>query len=153
MGVQASQPTSPSPRKRGSPPSPPAKAGGEGLSRGRGKSCFQFTPQRFTVCNRPPSKSVSITVHALKSSKVAKLRSKVSPEEWQARVDLAAAYRLIDLYRMSDLIANRISIRVPGEHDEATDKNYQPHVRRPFGVLDWPALLRKLDRIDPGFRD
>ena len=27
------------------------------------------------------------------------------------------------------------------------------HVRRPFGVMDWPALLRKLDRIDPGFRD
>ena len=36
---------------------------------------------------------------------------------------------------------------------EATYQNYQPHVRRPFGVLDWPALLRKLDRIDPGFRD
>ncbi len=249
-----------------------------------------------------------MTVHALKSSKVASLRSKVSPEEWQARVDLAAAYRLIDLYGMSDLIANHISMRVPGEHDaflinaygllyeeitassllkidhegkilakpdfgdldygvnragfvihshtwagmavstmacgllpntqtsmrfakigyrdydgvvidtaarealvkslgdnnalilrnhgllttgaavaeafnsmhrlelscktqiaamscntrltelpadviEATYKNYQPHVRRPFGVLDWPALLRKLDRIDPGFRD
>jgi hypothetical protein len=38
------------------------------------------------------------------------LRSKVSPEEWQARVDLAAAYRLIDLYGMSDLIANHNSI-------------------------------------------
>ena len=58
-----------------------------------------------------------MTVHALKSPKVANLRSKVSPEEWQARVDLAAAYRLIDLYGMSDLIANHISVRVPGEHD------------------------------------
>ncbi len=37
-----------------------------------------------------------MTVHALKKSNVANLRSKVSPEEWQARVDLAAAYRLID---------------------------------------------------------
>jgi hypothetical protein len=36
---------------------------------------------------------------------------------------------------------------------DATYVNYQPHVRRPFGVLGWPALLRKLDRIDPGFRE
>jgi len=262
-------------------------------------------------------------VHALKTAKVADLRAKVSPEEWQARVDLAAAYRLVDLYGMSDLIANHISVRVPGEPDaflinaygllyeeitassllkidhegnilakpdfggldygvnragfvihsaihmakpevacvmhthtwagmavstmecgllpntqtamrfarisyhdydgvvidtasrealvrdlgdnnalilrnhgllttgatipeafnamhrlelacktqiaamscntrlievpadvvDATYMNYQPHVRRPFGVLDWPALLRKLDRIDPSFRD
>ncbi|KAF0100880.1 MAG: class II aldolase/adducin family protein [Rhodospirillaceae bacterium] len=58
-----------------------------------------------------------MAVHALKSSKVANLRSNVSPEEWQARVDLAACYRLIDLYGMSDLIANHISVRVPGEHN------------------------------------
>ena len=58
-----------------------------------------------------------MTVHALKKSNVADLRAKVSPEEWQARVDLAAAYRLIDLYGMSDLIANHISMRVPGEPD------------------------------------
>ena len=43
-----------------------------------------------------------MTVHALKSPKVASLRSNVSPEEWQARVDLAAAYRLVDLYGMTD---------------------------------------------------
>ena len=38
-----------------------------------------------------------MTVHALKTAKVANLRSQVSPEEWQARVDLAACYRLMDL--------------------------------------------------------
>jgi ribulose-5-phosphate 4-epimerase/fuculose-1-phosphate aldolase len=38
-----------------------------------------------------------------------------SPPEWQARVDLAACYRLIDLYGMSDMMANHISVRVPGE--------------------------------------
>ena len=265
-----------------------------------------------------------MSVHALKTAKVASLKSEVSPEEWQARVDLAACYRLMNLYEMTDLIANHISMRVPGEPDhflinaygllydeitassllkidhdgnvlakpefgpgldygvnragfvihsalhmakpdvncvihthtwagmavstmecgllantqtamrfahisyhdyegavldtdlraalvkdlgdnnamilrnhglltasktipeafnamhrlelscktqiaamscntklidvpadvvEATYINYQPHVRRPFGVLDWPALLRKLDRIDPSFRD
>jgi ribulose-5-phosphate 4-epimerase/fuculose-1-phosphate aldolase len=58
-----------------------------------------------------------MTVHALKTGKVADLRSAVSPEEWQARVDLAACYRLMDLYEMTDLIANHISMRVPGEPD------------------------------------
>jgi ribulose-5-phosphate 4-epimerase/fuculose-1-phosphate aldolase len=56
-----------------------------------------------------------MSVHALKTT--TNLRSKVSPEEWQARVDLAACYRLMDMYGMSDLIANHISVRVPGEHD------------------------------------
>jgi len=43
------------------------------------------------------------------------IKDKVSPEEWQARVDLAACYRLVDLYGMSDMMANHISARVPGE--------------------------------------
>ena len=30
---------------------------------------------------------------------------------------------------------------------------YQPGVRRRFGVLEWPALLKKLDKIDPSYRD
>ena len=58
-----------------------------------------------------------MTVHALKPAKVANLASEVSAEEWQARVDLAACYRLIAHYGMSDLIANHVSVRVPGEHD------------------------------------
>ena len=45
------------------------------------------------------------------------VKDEVSPEEWQARVDLAAAYRLVDLYGMTDLIYNHITVRVPGtEH-------------------------------------
>lgn len=43
------------------------------------------------------------------------MRDRVSPEEWSARVDLAACYRLVDLYGMTDMIANHISARVPGE--------------------------------------
>lgn len=39
----------------------------------------------------------------------------VSPEEWRARIDLAACYRLVHLWGMSDMIANHISVRVPGE--------------------------------------
>jgi len=32
------------------------------------------------------------------------IRAEVSAEEWQARVDLAACYRLVDKYGMTDLI-------------------------------------------------
>ncbi len=31
--------------------------------------------------------------------------------------------------------------------------SYQPGVRRYFGVLEWPALLQELDRIDPSYRE
>jgi len=37
----------------------------------------------------------------------------VSPEEWQARVDLAACYRLMDCFEMTDLIYNHITARIP----------------------------------------
>ena len=47
--------------------------------------------------------------------KLACLREIVTPAEWQARVDLAACYRLVDLYGMSDMMANHVSAAVPGE--------------------------------------
>jgi ribulose-5-phosphate 4-epimerase/fuculose-1-phosphate aldolase len=34
----------------------------------------------------------------------------------------------------------------------ATNKLYLPGVRRRFGLLEWPALLKKLDKIDPSYR-
>jgi len=43
------------------------------------------------------------------------IRDQVSAEEWQARVDLAACYRLVHHYGMDDLVYNHISARVPGE--------------------------------------
>jgi len=45
------------------------------------------------------------------------IRDEVRPEEWQVRVDLAACYRLVNRYGMTDLIYNHITARVPGpEH-------------------------------------
>jgi len=45
------------------------------------------------------------------------IRGEVSAEEWQTRVDLAACYRLVDRYGMTDMIYNHITARVPGpEH-------------------------------------
>jgi ribulose-5-phosphate 4-epimerase/fuculose-1-phosphate aldolase len=51
------------------------------------------------------------------TTRFASLRDQVSPEEWQARLDLAACYRLVDVYGMTDLIYNHITLRIPGtEH-------------------------------------
>jgi len=45
------------------------------------------------------------------------VKERVSGEEWQARVDLAAAYRLVAHYGWDDLIFTHLSARVPGpEH-------------------------------------
>jgi ribulose-5-phosphate 4-epimerase/fuculose-1-phosphate aldolase len=45
------------------------------------------------------------------------IRARVSAEEWELRVNLAACYRLVARYRMTDLIYNHITARVPGpEH-------------------------------------
>jgi ribulose-5-phosphate 4-epimerase/fuculose-1-phosphate aldolase len=43
------------------------------------------------------------------------VKSTVSAEEWQTRVDLAACYRLVALYGWDDLIFTHISARVPGD--------------------------------------
>lgn len=41
----------------------------------------------------------------------------MAPGEWEARVDLAAAYRLVALYGWDDLIFTHLSARIPGpEH-------------------------------------
>jgi len=45
------------------------------------------------------------------------VKTNVSDDEWNARVDLAAAYRLVALYGWDDLIFTHLSVRVPGpEH-------------------------------------
>ena len=47
------------------------------------------------------------------------VQANVSPEEWHARVDLAAVYRLTAHYGWADVIYNHSSMRVPGE-----DRNF-----------------------------
>ena len=45
------------------------------------------------------------------------VRERVSKEEWQLRVDLAAAYQLAAIFRWTDLIYTHFSARVPGSED------------------------------------
>jgi ribulose-5-phosphate 4-epimerase/fuculose-1-phosphate aldolase len=45
------------------------------------------------------------------------MRDRVSAAEWDMRVDLAACYRLVARYGMTDLVYNHITARIPGpEH-------------------------------------
>jgi ribulose-5-phosphate 4-epimerase/fuculose-1-phosphate aldolase len=66
-----------------------------------------------------------MAVHSLKRGKT--VRQQVSKEEWQKRVDLAAAYRLMDVYGMTEMSANHISTRVPGEENA--------FLINPYGIL------------------
>ena len=68
------------------------------------------------------------------------IRDEVSAEEWQARVDLAACYRLVDRYGMTDMIYNHISARVPGPQHHLLINLYGLTYRadiRPSGQLAW----------------
>jgi ribulose-5-phosphate 4-epimerase/fuculose-1-phosphate aldolase len=51
------------------------------------------------------------------AEKQVSVKEEVSAEEWQVRIDLAAAYRLVAHYGWDDLIFTHLSARVPGpEH-------------------------------------
>jgi ribulose-5-phosphate 4-epimerase/fuculose-1-phosphate aldolase len=53
----------------------------------------------------------------LKSVATPSARGRVTKEEWETRVDLAAAYQLAAMFRWTDLIYTHFSARVPGtEH-------------------------------------
>ena len=54
--------------------------------------------------------------------------------------------------QLAALACNAKLNRVPDSVIEATWNNYQPGTRRPYGVMEWPALLRQMDRLDPGYR-
>ena len=43
------------------------------------------------------------------------VKGQVTAEEWQARIDLAAAYRLVAKYGWDDLVFTHLSARVPGD--------------------------------------
>ncbi len=53
-----------------------------------------------------------LTLTKLQSS--TSIRDRVAPEEWEQRVALAAAYRLVAHYHWDDLIFTHLSARVPG---------------------------------------
>ena len=68
------------------------------------------------------------------------VRSQVSVEEWQMRVDLAACYRLVALYGWADLVFTHISARIPGpEHH---------FLINPYGLMFDEITASSLVKVD-----
>lgn len=64
---------------------------------------------------------------------------RISPEEWDLRVNLAACYRLMDRFGMTDMIYNHISARIPGtEH----------FLINPYGLLYTQITASTLIKVD-----
>ena len=97
------------------------------------------------------------------------IRAEVSAEEWQTRVAtrwlrnhglltcgatiqqaLNTMYQLeLSCRSQVDAMAARTELVMPGENVLAhTAHLYQPGTRRPYGVLEWPAMLRLLEAED-----
>lgn len=74
------------------------------------------------------------------SPKRTSIRDQVTEAEWKARVNLAAAYRLVALYGWDDLIFTHISARVPGpEHH---------FLLNPYGMMFDEVTASSLVKID-----
>ncbi|HCT40200.1 MAG TPA: class II aldolase [Moraxellaceae bacterium] len=67
-------------------------------------------------------------------------RSDMSAEEWDARVNLAAAYRLVALFGWDDLVFTHISVRLPGP-----DHHF---LINPYGFLFEEITASSLVKID-----
>src|SRR3954464_1927255 len=64
----------------------------------------------------------------------------MAPGEWEARVELAATYRLVALYGWDDLVFTHISARVPGpEHH---------FLINPYGMMFEEITASSLVKID-----
>ena len=68
--------------------------------------------------------------------------TRVPEAEWQTRCDLAACYRLVDMFGWSDLINTRITARVPDSHDH--------FLINPYGLLFEEVTASSLVKIDAG---
>src|SRR6266540_4280539 len=74
------------------------------------------------------------------TQKSSSIRGQVSEAEWLARVDLAAAYRLVAYYGWDDLIFTHISARVPGpEHH---------FLINPYGMMFEEITASSLVKVD-----
>lgn len=68
------------------------------------------------------------------------VRTEVSPEEWQQRVNLAACYRLVAMYGWDDLIFTHISERVFG-----SDHHF---LINPYGMMFEEITASSLVKVD-----
>ena len=74
------------------------------------------------------------------SAKLSRKPVAMDAAEWDARVKLAACYRMVAKLGMDDLIYNHISTRVPGHEDQ--------FLINPYGLLFDEITASSLVRID-----
>ena len=70
------------------------------------------------------------------------LKNKVSAEEWQTRVDLAACYRLVAQYGWDDLVFTHITAKIPGVENQ--------FLINPYGMMFAEITASSLVKIDLG---
>jgi ribulose-5-phosphate 4-epimerase/fuculose-1-phosphate aldolase len=71
-------------------------------------------------------------------------RHEVSAAEWQLRVELAAAYRMVSLFGWDDLVFTHISARVPGAHGEHSGE----FLINPYGFMFEEITASSLVKVD-----
>jgi ribulose-5-phosphate 4-epimerase/fuculose-1-phosphate aldolase len=74
------------------------------------------------------------------ADQAADVRSQVSAEEWQVRVDLAACYRLVALHGWDDLVFTHLTARVPGSGHH--------FLINPYGMLFDEVTASSLVKVD-----
>ena len=72
------------------------------------------------------------------------MKELVTPEEWQLRCDLAACYRLVALYGMSDLVFTHISAKLPA----SVTGGEEQFLINPYGLLFDEITASSLVKVD-----
>ena len=75
-----------------------------------------------------------------RSLSIPSLQNRVSADEWQTRVNLAAAYRLVAAFKWDDLVFTHISARVPGVESE--------FLINPYGLMFEEITASSLIKVD-----
>ena len=72
------------------------------------------------------------------------MKELVTPEEWQLRCDLAACYRLVELYGMSDLVFTHISAKLPA----SVTGGEEQFLINPYGLMFDEITASSLVKVD-----
>jgi ribulose-5-phosphate 4-epimerase/fuculose-1-phosphate aldolase len=99
------------------------------------------------MCHRATEVVAEIQENAMSSLKPRMIvrdqmsvRERVTPEEWEQRVALAAAYRLVAHFRWDDLVFTHLSARVPGP-----DHHF---LINPYGMVFEEITASSLVKVD-----
>jgi ribulose-5-phosphate 4-epimerase/fuculose-1-phosphate aldolase len=95
-----------------------------------GRGYFRFRPEFEELRMNAPNDLPHL---------IPQLEGRVSAEEWQTRLDLAAAYRLVAHFRWDDLVFTHITAKIPGtEH----------FLINPYGLMFDEITASSLVKID-----